>query len=83
MSDSQRSWLRRIGTAAGLAMMAYGLYTALIHKVSCRPSTRQAGYACDAGPASHPRILLGLVLFLAGLAILVGSRRYFAYFGRS
>ena len=82
MSDSLRSWLRRIGTVAGLAMMAYGLYTALIHKVDCPQSTPQVGYACDPGPASHPHFLLGLLIFVAGLAVLVGSRRYLAYFER-
>jgi hypothetical protein len=81
MLDSRRTWLRRIGTASGLAVVLLGLYVALIHTTPyCRPSTPQRQYACDVGPPSNPHVVLGLAIAVAGLALLIASRRFLAYF---
>ena len=67
--------------AGGLAAVVLGLYTALIRTTSsCRPSTPQRQLACDPGAPSHPHIVLGLLIAVAGVAVIVGSRRVFAYF---
>ena len=80
--DSRRTLLRWIGTLAGLALIALGLYAGLSRgSLDCRSTGVQ--YVCSGHPAAHPHVLLGFLLGAAGLAILVGSRRYFSYYGRS
>jgi hypothetical protein len=81
MLDSRRTWLRRIGTVGGIAVILLGLYLALIPTTPfCPPSTPQRQYACDVGPPSHPHVVLGLAVAVAGLALLIASRRFLAYF---
>jgi hypothetical protein len=78
---SRDSWLRRLGTLVGLALVLLGLYEALFYTPNhCLPSTPQNGSACDVGEPSHPRFLLGLLIIAAGIAIVIVVRRRFAYF---
>ncbi len=56
------------------------VYALLLTPTHCPQSTPQRGYACDFGPPSHPHFLLGVLITVLGVAILVGSRRFFAYF---
>jgi len=82
MQDSRRTLLRWIGTLAGLALIALGLYTGLSRgSLDCRSTG--VNDVCSGHPAAHPHVLLGFLLGAAGLAILVGSRRYLSYYGRS
>jgi hypothetical protein len=75
--------LRWIGTIAGLALLALGVHLALMHgSVGCR-STGVPAYVCSGHPSDHPHVLLGVLVGAAGLTILVGSRRYLSYYGRS
>jgi hypothetical protein len=81
MLDSRRTWMRRIGTLVGVGIVLVGLYVALlVTNTHCRPSTPQRQYACDVGPPSHPHFVLGVMIAVAGLAILVASRRFLPYF---
>ncbi len=83
MRDSRRTALRWIGTLTGLALMALGLRTVLVHgSLDCR-QRGIAGNVCTGHPPAHPHALLGLLVAVAGLAILVGSRRCFSPYGRS
>ena len=83
MRDSRRTALRWIGTLTGLALMALGLRTVLMHgSLDCRQRSI-AGNVCTGHPPAHPHALLGLLVAVAGLAILVGSRRYLSPYGRS
>jgi hypothetical protein len=71
--------MRRLGTVAGLAMLMFGLYLALLYSpTDCLPSTPEHQNACDVGTPSHPHFLLGLAVAAIGLAVWVGARRYFA-----
>ena len=55
--------MRRFGTVVGLALMAYALYRAVTPPSNhCPQSTPQRGYACDAGPPSHPHFLFWLLV---------------------
>jgi hypothetical protein len=66
-----------------LALIGFGLRTVLIHgSLDCRHSGI-AGPVCSGHPPAHPHAVLGLLLGVAGLAILVGSRRYLSQYGRS
>ena len=81
MLERHRAFLRRVGTFIGLAVMVYALYRAVTPPPNhCRHSTPQIGYACDVGPSSHPHSLLWLLVAVGGLAVVVASRRFFAYF---
>jgi hypothetical protein len=61
MLDGHRTWMRRLGTVAGLAMLMFGLYLALLYSpTDCLPSTPEHQNACDVGTPSHPHFLLGL-----------------------
>jgi Na+/H+ antiporter NhaB len=81
MLDSRRTWRRRIGTASGVAMVLVGVAIALLLTPDhCQPSTPTRQYACDVGPPTHPHFLLGLLVAALGVCVLVGSRRWFAYF---
>ena len=82
MSDSRRTVLRWIGTVTGLALIALGLHTGLVHgSLDCRSSG--VHYVCSGHPSAHPHAVLGFMVGVIGLAILVGSRRYLSYYGRS
>jgi hypothetical protein len=79
--DSRTAWFRRLGTLSGLALVAFGLYLALLYSPHhCPPSTPHHQYACDVGSPGHPHFVLGLLISVVGLAALAGSRRFFAYF---
>jgi hypothetical protein len=81
MLDWRRTWLRRIGTAGGLATVLVGVGIALLLTPHhCQPSTPTHQYACDVDPPAHPHLVLGLLVAALGLFVLVGSRRWFAYF---
>jgi hypothetical protein len=81
MVDWRRAFLRRAGTVIGVAVMVYALYHAVTPPPNhCPQSTPQRGYACDVGPPSHPHFLLWLLVAFGGLAVVVASRRLFAYF---
>lgn len=84
MEESRRTSLRWVGSLAGLALIAVGLRMVLIHgSVNCGRSGIGQGYVCAGHAPTHPHAVLGFVVAAAGLAILVGSRRYFSSFGRS
>jgi hypothetical protein len=81
MLDSRTTWLRRLGTVSGIAIVVLGLYTGFVRSTyHCPASTPQRQFACDPGPPSHPHIVLGLLIAVGGVGVLVGSRRLFAYF---
>lgn len=81
MLDTRRTLLRRLGTVVGLAVTVFGLYRAVTPPANhCPQSTPQHGYACDVGPPSHPHFLLWLLVAAAGLAVLIASRHFLAYF---
>ena len=76
MLDSTRTWMRRLGTVGGLALLVLGFYEALLYSpTGCLPSTRQHQYACDVGEPSHRRFVLGLVIAVGGIALMVVARR--------
>ena len=73
--------MRRLGTVVGLALLVLGLYEALLYSPNhCPASTPGHQSACDVGSPSHPRFLLGLVIAVGGIALVVGSRRFLAYY---
>ena len=81
MLDSSTTWIRRLGTVAGIALIAYGLYVGVVPtKAQCPPSTPTHQLACDPGPPTYPHLVLGLVIVAVGIAVLVASRRFFPYF---
>jgi hypothetical protein len=83
VQDSTKTALRWIGTVTGGVLMAFGLRTVLIHgSLDCRHSGI-AGPVCSGHPPAHPHAMLGLLAVAVGLAVLVGSRRYFSQYGRS
>lgn len=79
MTESLRTLLRWTGTIAGLVLFVFGVHEALARTaVRCAPHA--TAYTCAAS-SGHPHVLVGVVMAAAGLAILVGSRHYFSYFG--
>ncbi len=83
VQDLPKTVLRSIGTVAGLALIAFGLRTVLVHgSLDCRHSGI-AGPVCSGHPSARPHALLGLLAVAAGLAVLIGSRRYLSQYGRS
>jgi UPF0716 family protein affecting phage T7 exclusion len=78
MFDARRTWLRRLGTLAGLVIMIFAFYIGVLYSPNdCLPSTRTSLHACDVGEPSHPHFFLGVVLLAAGIGVLVASRRVF------
>ncbi len=79
MLDPRRTWMRRLGTTAGLVLLVFAFYQAVLYTPHhCLTSTPQRQYACDVGSPSHPHFVLGLVIAAAGIALVVGSRRAFS-----
>jgi hypothetical protein len=81
MLDSSTTWIRRLCTLAGIALIAYGLYVGVLPtKAQCPPSTPTHQLACDPGEPTFPHLVLGLVIVAVGIAVLVAARRFFPYF---
>jgi hypothetical protein len=81
MLDSSTTWIRRLGTAAGIALIAYGLYVGVLPTTErCPPSTPNRQVACDPGQRTFPHLVLRLVIVAVGVAVLVAARRFFPYF---
>lgn len=83
MLDSSTTWIRRLGTVAGIALIVYGLYVGVLPTTAhCPPSTPTKQLACDPGEPTFPHLVLGLVIVAVGIAVLVAARRFFPYFER-
>jgi hypothetical protein len=78
MIEEHRTLLRRIGTAASVALLLYALYGALPKSASCpQPSHPKpgVGYACDpTGPTYHHPVLW-LLLAAVSVITLIAVRR--------
>jgi hypothetical protein len=65
--DATRTWLIRLATVTGLAVLALAAYNALrTHRLSCGPYRG----GCDLPPPTHPHLQLALLLAVAGVVIL-------------
>jgi hypothetical protein len=73
-SEGLRRWTIRLGTVAGIGLVAAAAYCALqTTPFHCPQSTPTRRLACDPPPPAHPHLGLALALAVSGILVLAGT----------